>query len=32
LSDALCQSQDLKRFDGETASRIWTQLKEKVMY
>jgi glycerol-3-phosphate acyltransferase PlsX len=32
LSETLCQSQDLKRFGGETASRIWTQLKEKVMY
>ncbi len=32
LSDVLCESQDLKRFGGETATRIWTQLKAKVMH
>jgi len=32
LIDALRQSQDLKRFGGDTGSRLWTQLKEKMMH
>jgi len=31
LTDALRESQDLKRFGGDNASRIWAQLKAKVM-
>jgi len=30
--EVLRQSQDLKRLGGDTGSRIWTQLKEKMMY
>lgn len=32
LIDALRDSQDLRRLGGDTASRIWTQLKEKVIH
>lgn len=30
--DALRESQDLKRLSGDTSSRIWTQLKEKIVH
>ena len=32
LIDALRDSHDLKRLGGDTASRIWTQIREKVMH